>query len=369
MACRSGAQAVVLCHLLGYSLKERSGTVLSGRHGRIEIGTCDVSRGLLAGSTLAVVVAAVPRVLQAATIESALNRVTVPAAIASLATRAMGTSWGFAIPGLTAGLAAALLVAAVGLGQPDTPKLSPKIPEPIAKSEPQKPRLDSEGVELPRGAIARLGSNRFRHIGTPMTGVAFSPDGKLLATGDDRGVSVFATQTGQRVQRFRLLQGTCRACCASSTTASNSRSVRATGIARRVSGLLMPPAVSIVKTKFTGKTQIFVIDVTADGNRVLIEDRFRVVPSGTLRPRRKSGRSIIPRRRSRRLTPTAKRSWRQWAEGGTARRDDGQGHHGLPKPARVYELYEMAASSADGKLALPPATAMRWRFSMPAART
>ena len=46
------------------------------------------------------------------------------------------------------------------------------------------PPLDGDGRPLPAGALARLGTLRFRHAG-PVTAVAYAPNGKLLATGEN----------------------------------------------------------------------------------------------------------------------------------------------------------------------------------------
>ena len=69
-------------------------------------------------------------------------------------------------------------------------------------AEPAPPphvvRFDADGVRLPPGAIARLGSTRFRHE-FPVEHVAYSPDGRHLATACLGSVTVWDARTGRRV--------------------------------------------------------------------------------------------------------------------------------------------------------------------------
>jgi len=76
---------------------------------------------------------------------------------------------------------------------PEAPAAAPEGPKP-------KPKLDADGEPLPDGALARLGSLRLRH-GSPVTSVAYSPDGKLLATGSwDNYARIWDPATGRLVR-------------------------------------------------------------------------------------------------------------------------------------------------------------------------
>ena len=77
------------------------------------------------------------------------------------------------------------------------------VPRSAAQDPPGIPRpqlRDRYGDPLPECAVARLGTVRLRHSDT-INSVAFSPDGKLLASaGDDRAVVLWDVLTGKAVR-------------------------------------------------------------------------------------------------------------------------------------------------------------------------
>src|SRR5262245_17154053 len=94
-------------------------------------------------------------------------------------------------------------IASFGGGDPAPPPISK--PSPGTELVTVPPRLvDQFGDPLPTGAVARLGSARWRHEGEAKA-MAFAPDGRSLAvlSGNDGAVSFFATDTGKLSHRLR----------------------------------------------------------------------------------------------------------------------------------------------------------------------
>ncbi len=111
----------------------------------------------------------------------------VPARVADLAASVGGERawrWVALAALLTAGLAAGLGAFAVGRSLPAGPFAAVEPPEAKNRPDPEPPaggpRVDRYGDPLPRGAVARLGTLRFR-APNEIDAVALSPDGRRLA--------------------------------------------------------------------------------------------------------------------------------------------------------------------------------------------
>jgi WD40 repeat protein len=94
----------------------------------------------------------------------------------------------------------ALALIGLGVAAPITPAADQAA---AGRDKAQKnpvPRTDRHGDPLPFGAVARLGTIRFRYNATC---VAYSPDGKVLAAGGaDNQVRLFDARTGKEVRRL-----------------------------------------------------------------------------------------------------------------------------------------------------------------------
>jgi RNA polymerase sigma factor (sigma-70 family) len=74
------------------------------------------------------------------------------------------------------------------------------LPSSAASDTPKSP-VDLQGDALPEGAVARLGTHRFRSVQVPST-IDFLPDGKTLVTGGEGKATVWDLETGKEVRRF-----------------------------------------------------------------------------------------------------------------------------------------------------------------------
>jgi RNA polymerase sigma factor (sigma-70 family) len=176
---------------LGCSLRTLDRRLDEGRHILHQRLT---ARGTNLAVLLARPAAAVPTALADRATRSALGQ--APGKVAVLAAAASGgvSRW-------TLGLLGLLLVGlAVGAGlalprQPVRPVLAAGPPGKKAAIAPP-PGEDP----LPKGAVARLGSARFNH-GWGVYSVAFSRDGKILASGGEGGLCLWDAATGRLLHR------------------------------------------------------------------------------------------------------------------------------------------------------------------------
>ncbi|HYV34983.1 MAG TPA: sigma-70 family RNA polymerase sigma factor, partial [Gemmataceae bacterium] len=105
----------------------------------------------------------------------------------------------------TLGLAAAMMPGWTSSPVPQKDELIQTVAAPLqpeAKKQPVKGRVDVLGDPLPEGALARLGTLRFRHAG-PVNCSVFSLDGKTIFTAsNDCTIRQWDIATGKELQRF-----------------------------------------------------------------------------------------------------------------------------------------------------------------------
>jgi RNA polymerase sigma factor (sigma-70 family) len=131
------------------------------------------------------------------------DRVLKAMAAARPATGAALAALVMALAGLAAGAAALLLPPRPDKQPSERAETTPPgWQAPAGRSRAARRTSDRHGDPLPPGALARLGTIRLRHGGA-ITCFAFGPTGKRLATGgQDRTVAVWDTAGGREVARF-----------------------------------------------------------------------------------------------------------------------------------------------------------------------
>jgi RNA polymerase sigma factor (sigma-70 family) len=210
--------AVVLCYLEGRTHAEAArylGTTAGAitgnlRRARDLLRQRLLRRGIdLASGTvvclLARDVAAVPVALGAATTRASLSFAahgTAGLASAQAITLAQGTLTTMMAKGkILAAVLLALAMLATGAGLFSRQELPDK-PAGIEAGKVVAARTDLSGDPLPSGALARLGTVRWRH-GGPVFFAAYSPDNReLLTVGRDGFVRVWEAATGKEIRHY-----------------------------------------------------------------------------------------------------------------------------------------------------------------------
>src|SRR5882762_9568762 len=99
----------------------------------------------------------------------------------------------------------ALIVSSLALGLVQPRQAQPLVGDAGPEGKEESAQLtDRFGDPLPRSAIARLGTTRWYHSFW-VSAIAFSPDGKLLASAAlDQSVRLWDRATGREVRSFIL---------------------------------------------------------------------------------------------------------------------------------------------------------------------
>jgi RNA polymerase sigma factor (sigma-70 family) len=214
-------EALVACHLEGLSHTEAAAQLrwpLGTLKARLQRGRELLRRRLekrgvtlsaaglavvLAEQASAMVPAALARAAGKAGAAFAAGKAAAPARAAALAEGVLRT---MSAGKVKLALLALVAVGLVGLGAVVFAAAA-KEPEVVQEPPPQvgsppSPVGDVFGDPLPPGAVARLGTVRWRH-GAPVQFIALLPDNKTLVTGDDdHVVRVWDLATGKELRRF-----------------------------------------------------------------------------------------------------------------------------------------------------------------------
>jgi RNA polymerase sigma factor (sigma-70 family) len=151
--------------------------------------------------------AAVPAGLLRTTIRTAAGGAPTSSTVAALVEGGISSMIGSKVKAIAAVLflAGALVAAAGALARPQAAGPADKAPPaPKGDAEPKEApaAVDRHGDALPPGALARMGTVRFRQ-GDGVWRLAYSPDGKLMASSGYRDtVRVWDAASGKEVQRL-----------------------------------------------------------------------------------------------------------------------------------------------------------------------
>lgn len=168
--------------------------------------------------------------------------------------------------------------------------------EPVAAWKP----VDRFGDPLPKGAIARLGSIRFKHDTLDVRSVAFSPDGKLIASGGgDCTVRIWETSTGKPVAVLRGHEFSVRKRRYATPTKEIVREYKVLrDYQGRVTGLDFSPDGKLLAS--SDRNRLIVWEVGTWRQRVKVDRKFSALPDGSrLRFTRDSKAIILSDRTSR----------------------------------------------------------------------
>jgi RNA polymerase sigma factor (sigma-70 family) len=203
---------------LGWGLRAVSGTLARARQ---RLRSRLAARGITLSAVLAGIAVAgrpaeaAPAGVVSATLRFALagpGSAAVPAQVSALV---RGASRGVVSMKLKMIAALVVLASALGVGAavvPAPPAAPPEPPaEPVAAAAPDEkaPAEDTTLAEapLPAGALARLGTSRFRHAHI-VSAIIFAPDGKSIISGSHMGtVRFWDPATGKEQRSFTAHQG------------------------------------------------------------------------------------------------------------------------------------------------------------------
>jgi WD40 repeat protein len=206
---------LILCCLEGRTQEEAArllGWTSGAVKGRLERGRAALQQRLARrGLTLSAVLVAVEAV-PAGSLAGVLARGAVAREVAALAAE------GVPAVGMTRGKVAAALLLVLGavatgvvaLAHPGLAGRQRRASHALAQPAPQQkqpPRRDRDGEPMPDGAVARLGTIRWRAAGE-VEGLAFAPDGKTVVAvsprGEEanRGLCLFDAATGKRTRHI-----------------------------------------------------------------------------------------------------------------------------------------------------------------------